>query len=234
MDLISKEGQLWQACTDGNLEVVKELSHLANIDMNWSDPEGARTPFYRACSHNRASVVEYLLKDPRIDVNKTQRQQGTAVNVACQDNFLEVVTMLVKDKRCDIDIVDMYGAGPLWVCAQYGFVELVKVMLLHRPRAKLSLRTVAGPSGWCNKTAKEIADLKGHVVVRDILVEFEQDPEEAHQRLRIEFHVPGLFNLSFLLFFFLLFFFLLFFFAFLLLLLWSLMTTMIQYRGTSC
>lgn len=44
----SKEQQLWQAAADGDLEIVKTLAEDPAVDVNWSDAEFGRTPFYRA------------------------------------------------------------------------------------------------------------------------------------------------------------------------------------------
>jgi len=41
----SKEEILWQACTDGDLEIVKELADDPAVDVNWGDQGGGRTPF---------------------------------------------------------------------------------------------------------------------------------------------------------------------------------------------
>jgi len=42
----SKEEQLWDACTSGDLELVKLLAKepSVNVNVNWADPERNRTP----------------------------------------------------------------------------------------------------------------------------------------------------------------------------------------------
>jgi len=191
---VSVDELFWEACTSGDLETVKRLSQDPLLDLGWADPAAGRTGFYRACSHNRVEVVRYLLSEEqreRIVVNQTQHQGGTPLNVACQDNFVEVVELLLKDPRCDADIPDMYGATPLWVCSQYGFLELVKRLLLYRPNLMLMTKTMMGVSGWANKTAREIAQLKGHAEVKELLVESEWNQGLVHAKLRREFRVQG-------------------------------------------
>ena len=58
----SKEQELWQTCTDGDLETVKKWASDPAVNVNWGDPEHGRTPFYRACGHGRGDVVEYLME----------------------------------------------------------------------------------------------------------------------------------------------------------------------------
>ena len=79
-----KENTLWQACTDGDLEAVKKLTDDPDLDVNWGDPEFGRTPFYRACFFGRTSVVEYLKRNPRVDVTKQRSQGGTPFFAAGQ------------------------------------------------------------------------------------------------------------------------------------------------------
>ena len=97
----SKEQKLWQSCTDGDLEVTRELVDDPTVDVNWGDPEHGRTPFFRACGHGRTSVVEYLMRNPRLDVVKQQNEGATPFYIACQNGHKEVVSLLLADSRID-------------------------------------------------------------------------------------------------------------------------------------
>ena len=77
----SKEQELWEACTNGELETVIALTADPSVDVNWADPDLGRTPFYRASGHGKAAVVEFLLKDPRVDVNKQQQTEGVEADL---------------------------------------------------------------------------------------------------------------------------------------------------------
>jgi ankyrin repeat protein len=101
---MSEEQRLWDACDEGNLDIVKELLspqpvdgiNVNDIDVNWRDPELCRTPFYRACFNGRTFIVEFLLKDPRIDVN-LQQNQG-AIPIPC--------CLSAKPQRCGVGSPD--------------------------------------------------------------------------------------------------------------------------------
>ena len=97
----SKEESLWRACTHGDLEIVRKLADDPAVDVNWGDPEYARTPFYRACGHGRTSVVEHLMRNPRVDVVKQQNKGATPFTTACDRGHKEVVSMLLADPRID-------------------------------------------------------------------------------------------------------------------------------------
>jgi len=44
-----KEHKLWQACTKGHLEIVKELARDLSVDVNWVGEDRGDTPLHRAC-----------------------------------------------------------------------------------------------------------------------------------------------------------------------------------------
>jgi len=57
------------ACVFGNIEIVKLLLTVGNIDTNKTNNYG-RTPFCAACWKGRIEIVKLLLNDERIDVNE--------------------------------------------------------------------------------------------------------------------------------------------------------------------
>ena len=94
---------MWQACTNGDFEVARRLADDLAVDVNWRDPEYGRTPFYRACFFGRTSIVEYLMRNPRVDVVKQQNQEATPFIAACQGGNKEVVSLLLADPRIDLN-----------------------------------------------------------------------------------------------------------------------------------
>jgi len=94
---------LWQACTDGDFEVARKLADDPAVDVNWGDPERRKTPFYRACVFGWTSIVEYLRRNPRVDVGKKQNQGATPFIAACQGGNKEVVSLLLADPRIDLN-----------------------------------------------------------------------------------------------------------------------------------
>ena len=69
----SKEQRLWQACTDGDLEAVKELVIDSLVDVNWVGEDRLDTPLHRACRFDHLEIVKVLLAHPDIDVNKVNK-----------------------------------------------------------------------------------------------------------------------------------------------------------------
>jgi len=192
MSLSTLEVSLWNACTEGRLEEVKALCQRPDLDVNWADPAHWRSPFYRACSHDRVAVVEYLLRDPRVNVNQAQNQQGTPLNIACQDGFVEVVKLLLRDPRTDVNVADVYGATPLWISCQNGLLEVVKLLIVFRPDTlNMWTVTVPGTALWNNTTALDIATEKGHGQIAGLLKDFVAGPHLVVNSLKKEFRLRG-------------------------------------------
>jgi len=66
----SKEQKLWQACTDGDLETVRELADDPAIDINWVGEDRGDTPFHRVSRFGHLEIAMVLLVQERIEVNK--------------------------------------------------------------------------------------------------------------------------------------------------------------------
>ena len=125
----SKELELWLACTEGNLDLVKQLSFDASVDINWQDSEFHRTPFFRACGHGRLSVVNFLLEHPRIEVNKPNINDGTPFFLACQQGHDDVVASLLRDGRVDICKANIKLSSPFFKACQNGHEKVVAQLL---------------------------------------------------------------------------------------------------------
>jgi len=120
---------LWQACTDGDFEVARRLADDPAVDVNWGDLDHGRTPFYRACFFGRTSVVEYLMRNPRVDIVKQQSQGTTPFLAACQGGHKEVVSLLLADPRTDPNKPRDTGATPFYIACKCGHKEVVSLWL---------------------------------------------------------------------------------------------------------
>ena len=125
----SKNQQLWDACTSGDLDLVKLLVNDPAVDVNWGDPELNRTPFFRACGHNAVTVVEFLLKHPRVEINKPTNERGGSFNIACQQGCTGVVSLLLNDPRINVNHPGNNGASPFNIACQNGRQDVVSLLL---------------------------------------------------------------------------------------------------------
>jgi len=139
---------LWTSATDGDLEKVKEYVLAPNMDVNSSDEDYQRSPFYRACGHGRIPVVEFLLQHPGVDVNGQNSEGATPLNIASQQGHLQVVSLLLADPRIDPTTMDNRGRSPLFMAAQNGHAEVVSLLLQDGRSPVNTIRTDSTSPLW--------------------------------------------------------------------------------------
>jgi hypothetical protein len=125
---LSKEEQLWEASTVGDLVTIKELASDPTVDVTWGDLVLQRTPFYRACGHGRTEVAKYLLHHPRVELNQVSGEGGTPFNVACAFGQTEIVRMLMLDERIDVQKPMNTGGSPFLIASEKGHAEVVSML----------------------------------------------------------------------------------------------------------
>ena len=82
----------------GQLEVVDLLlTRVPDADVNKADAEG-HTPLYMACQNGHEKVVDRLLKEKNIDINRATETHGaTPLYIACQKGYTKVVARLLEE-----------------------------------------------------------------------------------------------------------------------------------------
>ena len=134
----TKEEQLWEACTNGALSVVRTLLRDDSVNVNYADSELRRTCFYRACGHGRTEVVKAMLYETqRVNVNIPMIQDASPFYIACQQGHVEVVRLLLADPRIDVTMTEADDCTPLFVACSHNRTEVVKV-LLQDPRINVN------------------------------------------------------------------------------------------------
>jgi len=145
----SKEFLLWQAATDGNLEVVRKLSRDAAVNVNWIGPEKGDAPLHRACRFKRLEVLKELMANPRVDVTQVNAVGGTAMSISSFLGDLKTVAQLLADPRVDPNWTTSDGATPFLFAAWKGHSEVVSLLLADPELIPTSQRmTRALPCGW--------------------------------------------------------------------------------------
>jgi len=126
---VSKEQRLWQACTDGDFDTVKELVDDPAVDLNWVGEDRLDTSLHRACRFGRTKVAKELLMNPRIEVNKLNTFGCTPFFIACQESSLAIVEMLLGDPRVDVRWPHRDGHDPFLMACQRGHKEVISQLL---------------------------------------------------------------------------------------------------------
>lgn len=81
---------LYCFCTNGNLEAVKYLSNLPNVDVN-SPKHTGTTTLMISCALNNYEIVNFLLSQPVIQVNVKNRDGYTAYKRAISNKIRELL-----------------------------------------------------------------------------------------------------------------------------------------------
>lgn len=197
----SKEEQLWQAATAGNLDCVRELAEDPGVDVNWADKEMKRTPLYRASGHNWPAIVEYLLRNPRTLVNQQMAEGASPFFIACQGGWKDIVILLLADPRVDVELPDDHNSSPLWMAACYGQLLIVQLLLASgrhlNPNSVSTFNdmTPAQSARWAVRQPEwgMVGDSPANrraygAVIGDLLDEFDRNPVQVRLRLR---RLPG-------------------------------------------
>uniref|UniRef100_A0A8C2QA09 Poly [ADP-ribose] polymerase n=1 Tax=Cyprinus carpio TaxID=7962 RepID=A0A8C2QA09_CYPCA len=120
--------QLLEASKSGDLEVVKKLCTLQNV--NCRDVEGRQsTPLHFAAGYNRVAVVEYLLQHGA-DVHAKDKGGLVPLHNACSYGHYEVAELLVLHGAV-VNVADLWKFTPLHEAAIKGKDEICKLLLRH-------------------------------------------------------------------------------------------------------
>ena len=91
---------LYLASSSGNINIVKLFLNLKDININYSNTEGA-TPLSIACQNNHTTIVELLLQQPNIDVNIPMTTGDTPLIIASYLGNYECVQQLLQHSTID-------------------------------------------------------------------------------------------------------------------------------------
>jgi ankyrin repeat protein len=108
------------ACGSGNANVVRYLLDFNQRAIEYNNVGlYGWTPFYAACYCEQEEVIEMLLADERIDINKGNSWGQTPLWFASNEGRLEVVKLILMSGR-QIDTTKKYGGGTALDAARYG------------------------------------------------------------------------------------------------------------------
>lgn len=120
--------KLFTAILDRNLAEVDRLLK-AGADINKGVPRTGFTPLFYATQKGYTEIVERILKDPRIDVNKEIRAKVTPLFIACQKGFVDIVNLLLASPAIDINKPGLHGASSLYIATINNQLEVIKILV---------------------------------------------------------------------------------------------------------
>lgn len=164
----SREDEQWfEAVGEGNLETVKKLVPLINVNVQ---NDIGKTALMLAAIKDHSDVVKYLLRVPGIDPNIQDGGGWTALVWAINQNNENMVKLLLQAPHININDQDNSGFTPLIRASWQGDENMVK-LLLRIPGINLNLQTkIDFTCYWRGSTALMVAAQKGYDAVVNLLL----------------------------------------------------------------
>jgi len=125
-------------------------------DVNAKRHTDGSNPIYCASQNGHKEIVEYLLKELKVNPNAPCNENATPLLMSAQYGYLDVVSLLLEH-GADPNINMNKGDSPLTVAAYYGHKEVVEKLLEYG--ASLNQRDVMGHSAEDNATVFQHFDL---------------------------------------------------------------------------
>jgi ankyrin repeat protein len=194
--------QLIDAClveSNPDLDQIRRLIRNG-ADINSLNDDDKWSPLLSACGRGHLAVVDILLQQPGIDINKTDDGAYTPLFMACQAGHELVVQRLLKERGISVNQATNEGTTPLVVACRNGH-ELVVQHLLQQPGIdiwkrvtgggihKKLLRRVFRGTAAKKSDALSVARSEGHTSIVDLLERHaaqEMLMQEAEQRAQQE------------------------------------------------
>jgi ankyrin repeat protein len=163
LDLNKKDGNgktpLYDACERGHTAIVRLLlavpkknndgsSHFSFFQSAHNDKlpdyevninkfsETGNNAFHIACRVGHVAIVQLLLADPRLEVNKVSKVVGnraTAFYFACSRGHWEIVQLLLAHPQVDVNLPRAYDREtPFFAACENNHVTIVDLLLADR------------------------------------------------------------------------------------------------------
>ena len=126
-------------------EIIEAISLHSKTDVNLANDIDKTTPLNQAASFGLCDVVNFLLNQPKIDVNKTNNSGMSPLMWAALRGNLNIVVSLLDRPEINVNQSDSLGATALYLAAQNGHLNVVKALLKH-PNIDVNLSLKNGSS----------------------------------------------------------------------------------------
>ena len=113
------------AASNGHLSTVKYFGKILNCDLSNTINNRSQNCLHIACIRGRINIVQYLVEECSVDINKQDKEGSTPISLAAQEGHLTVVEYLIK-KRCDPLQRNDIGCTPADVAVAGGHLSVVK------------------------------------------------------------------------------------------------------------
>ena len=121
--------ELWQLCSDGDVEGVKATLATGLGGVNSRGGRGNYTCLMWAAYGQSEPVVSLLLQQPGIQLNARSQNNRTALHFACHYGSGRMVKRLLAEPGIDCNVRGVEGRTPLMVAVEADREEVVREMV---------------------------------------------------------------------------------------------------------
>ena len=168
---------LIKSCHENKLEDVKACLTL-RADVNSLSQDGHWTPLTYAAFDQNLKLLEILLAQPGLNVNKTSAcvtdehgnpYQNTALMVACHFGYSAVLSRLIQVKGIDVNVnyQDVHGITGAMLTIERGHTECLKI-LAKTGRVNWNMKNRWGLTPLHRAIHQDVVD----IVVQDPNIDF--------------------------------------------------------------
>jgi len=115
----------------------------------------------------------------------------TPINYLCATDNEAIMQMLLLIPEINLLIPDIANRSPLWTASYEGRSQMVKWLLGCGKPIQTDLKAIQGSEKWCNKTAAEIAELRGYVEIAKLLKQYNTSKDKVRDAIRLELDIQG-------------------------------------------
>ncbi|KAF5831349.1 ankyrin repeat-containing domain protein [Dunaliella salina] len=143
ISLLPAARQCLGPCSHSGAHLASGLGHAATVELmcalsgpelttiNHEDKYIQQTALVRACSQGHESVVEVLIRQPGIELDKPSCiAQETALHATCRSGHVRVLSLLLSTGQVNVDQLSAWGESPMTLACSEGCLEGVDVLLL--------------------------------------------------------------------------------------------------------
>jgi ankyrin repeat protein len=99
---------------DDNIELMKRLLMLPDIDVNIQDDDEKATALTTAVVKGKKAVVDILLSVPNININITNSYGTTALMLACREGEFDIMNLLLSRPEVELNLRNEDGKCALF------------------------------------------------------------------------------------------------------------------------
>ena len=117
------------------VDIYKHFDNIQKCDVT-ARVSKYNTPLHLSTIHGQLKVIQYLVKELKVEPNITELNQRVSLHRACEGELIDVIKYFIEAHKCDIMARDYNNDTPLNIASRHGQLKVVKYfneeLKLHR------------------------------------------------------------------------------------------------------